>query len=142
VTINQPPVPCGATTICLALHGSGYASHLGRVTEVGQVAIDLASQPGPHPACHDNVRNVLLTAANGDQLTLLVTGVSCDTGATTGITGISHDTWVVVGGTGRFRGATGSGTDTVTVRLAESTAWTVFTGTISLRDSGRTKPGR
>ncbi len=135
VTINEPPVQCDATHICITLAGSGWATHLGRVTEVGQTTIDLASQPGPTAACTNNVRNMLLTAANGDQLTLLITGVNCDTGATTGITGVSRDTWIVTGGTGRFSGATGSGTETVFVNLPESTAWTYMSGTITLANS-------
>ena len=129
VTINETPAPCGEMHLCIALDGNGIASHLGLVRETGQVEIDLASQSGP---CTNNVRTMLLTAANGDQLSLLITGVNCDTGATSGITGISHDTWVVTGGTGRFSGATGSGTETVYVNLPASTAWTYMTGTITL----------
>jgi hypothetical protein len=75
---------------------------------------------------------MLLTAANGDQLALLMNGVSCDTGATSGITGISHDTWVVTGGTGRFSGATGSGTETVRINSPEATAWAVLSGSLSI----------
>lgn len=129
VTINQQPAPCGETHLCIALDGNGVASQIGRVHETGQVEIDLTSQSGP---CTNNVRTMLLTAANGDQLSLLITGVNCDTGATSGITGISHDTWVVTGGTGRFSGATGSGSETVYVSLPASTALTYMSGTLSL----------
>jgi hypothetical protein len=132
VTINQQPAPCGETHVCIALNGSGVTTHLGKVSEVGQVEIDVASQPVPGQPCTTNVRTMLLTAANGDQLSLLITGVNCETGATTGITGISHDTWVVTGGTGRFSGATGSGTETVQINLPASTAWTTMSGTLSL----------
>jgi hypothetical protein len=135
VESGPPPVLCGAALLCIGGEGSGQATHLGRVTEVGQVIVDLASQPGPTPDCHTNTRTVTLTAANGDQLTLGLTGISCDTGATSGITGISHDTWVVTGGTGRFSGATGSGTDTVSISALDGTSRTVFTGTLSMPGS-------
>jgi hypothetical protein len=129
VTINEQPAPCGEAHLCIPVDGHGVASHLGLVHETGQVEIDLTSQSGP---CTNNVRTMLLTAANGDQLSLTINGVNCDTGATSGITGISHDTWVVTGGTGRFSGATGSGIETVYVNLPASTAWTYMTGTITL----------
>lgn len=135
VTINEAPVQCDATHICIPLASSGWATHLGRVTDVSQVKIDLASQPGPTPSCTNNERNMLLTGANGDQLALLINGVNCDTGASTGITGISRATWVVVGGTGRFSGASGSGTATAFINLPESTAWEYLSGTITLANS-------
>jgi hypothetical protein len=72
-----------------------------------------------------------MTGANGDQLELSLHGVSCDTGATTGITGISHDIYVVTGGTGRFSGATGQGTSTVYIYAMEGRSVSVFDGTVS-----------
>src|SRR5207249_1740769 len=94
--------PCGADA-CISVVGSGQVTHLGNTSETSQVVVDLLSQPpGPGLNCHNNTRTVTLTGANGDQITLAITGVSCDTGATTGITGMSHDTFVVTGGTGRY----------------------------------------
>jgi hypothetical protein len=127
-----PPFLCGPTLLCIATAGSGQATHLGQTSEVGQVIVDLASQPGPSPDYHTNTRTVTFTAANGDQLTLALSGISHDTGATSGVTGISNDTWVVTGGTGRFSGATGQGTDTTYIYALEGRSRTVFSGTLSL----------
>jgi hypothetical protein len=123
--------PCG-TNACIAFVGSGQATHLGHTSETGQVVVDLLSQPpGPGLNCHNNTRTDTLSGADGDQLTLAITGVNCDTGATTGITGMSHDSYIVTGGTGRYSGATGSGTDTVYVDGPDGTATTVFSGSLS-----------
>jgi hypothetical protein len=130
-TGGPPPVLCGPALLCIATADSGHATHLGAVSDVGQVIVDLASQPGPTPDCHTNTRTALFTGANGDQLALALHGVSCDTGATSGITGISHDTYVVTGGTGRFSGATGSGTSTVYINGPAGTSLSVFSGTVS-----------
>jgi hypothetical protein len=134
----QSVVPNG-TLVDIAVVGSGQASHLGKSSEVSTVVVDTASNPGPEPygtPCNNNTRTVTLTAANGDQLTLALTGVNCDTGATSGITGISEDTYVVTGGTGRFAGATGGGTDIVYISAPApgappATATTDFSGTLS-----------
>jgi hypothetical protein len=128
---GPPPVLCGPALLCIAIADNGHATHLGRVSDVGQVIVDLASQPGPTPDCHTNTRTALFTGANGDQLALALHGVSCDTGATSGITGVSHDTYVVTGGTGRFSGATGQGTSTVYIYALEGRSVSVFSGTVS-----------
>jgi hypothetical protein len=123
--------PCG-TNACIAFVGSGQATHLGHTSETGQVVVDLSSHPpGPGLNCNNNTRTETLTGADGDQLTVAITGVNCDSGATTGITGMSHDSFIVTGGTGRYSGATGSGTDTVYVDGPDLTATTVFSGTLS-----------
>jgi hypothetical protein len=133
----QGPFTCGpsGTHICFDLVGSGQATHLGKAGEASHVDVDLTSNPAPGPGClgnnHTNTRMVTLTGANGDQITLGLTGRSCDTGATTGITGISRDTYVVTSGTGRYSGATGSGTDMVYINGPGGTSTTVFSGTLS-----------
>ena len=126
------PYLCGPTLLCIETAGNGQATHLGQASESGQVVVDLASQPGPTPDYHTNTRTVTFTAANGDQLTLALSGISHDTGATSGVTGISNDTWVVSSGTGRFSGATGQGTDTTYIYAVEGRSRTVFSGTLSL----------
>lgn len=132
VNINQPPVQCAPTQLCLALTGAGLATHLGRVSDTGQAVIDLASQPGPTPDCRSVSNALLLTAANGDQLGLLLTGVNCQTGATSGITAITHGTWVVTSGTGRFSDASGSGGYTTYINTPGAIAWSVLSGTLSI----------
>jgi hypothetical protein len=56
-----------------------------------------------------------LTAANGDKLTVLCR----ETATPTGSTGVLHgvDRWTVIGGTGRFSDAAGSGTGKTCVYL-------------------------
>jgi len=96
---------------------------------------NLASGPGPSCTTegHAETRTPLV-AANGDQITLLTTAYNCTTGPTTQT---AMDSYVVTGGTGKFSGASGSGTITATIDLANGTAMTTFTGTLS-EDKGMT----
>lgn len=132
VVPNEPPVLCAPAQICLALTGSGQATHLGRVSLVGQAVVYLASQPGPTPDCRNVTNAMLLSAANGDQLALLLSGVNCQTGATSGITAITHGTWVVTSGTGHFGAATGSGAYTTQINSPAAIAWADLSGTLSI----------
>jgi hypothetical protein len=70
-----------------------------------------------------------LTAANGDTLTILCNQVIEETG----VPGVLHgtDTWTVIGGTGRFSNATGSGTGETNVDLNAGTFTKQMTGVIS-----------
>jgi len=73
--------------------GQGQATHLGHFTVSADVAVDVAT---------GNARGTwTLTAANGDMLFLAMGGHGID--ETHGF-----GTFTVVGGTGRFQGATGS----------------------------------
>ena len=60
---GPPPVLCGPALLCIAIADRGHATHLGTVSDVGQVIVDLASQPGPTPGCHTNTRTALFTGA-------------------------------------------------------------------------------
>jgi hypothetical protein len=117
--------PCG-TSLCVTVTGSGEATYLGTIQDSTSITVDLTSNPAP--GCHTQTLDTTFTAANGDQLTLHGTGVSCATGPTT-VTVV--DAFVVSGGTGRFSGASGSVTDTGTANLVTSTAVATFDGTIS-----------
>jgi len=92
----------------LQLHfsGDGPASHLGDTGIVGD------SQLAPaEPGCFDIVTDaVTLTAANGDAVFLTNSGQDCfdETGHIVG-----NATFTVTGGTGRFAGASGTGTTQV-----------------------------
>lgn len=121
-----PPIP----SLCVTSTGSGQAAHLGNVRESTVTVLDLASKPGPGCATdgHAETRATTLFAANGDQITLVGTGYSCPTGPTT-LTAV--DSYVVTGGTGRFSGASGSGTITGTIDLANGTAVDTFSGVLS-----------
>lgn len=84
--------------------GTGHASHLGRITTSGRA--DITGLDGSCPGGVANVNTETLTAANGDTITISSQDVACPTGP-----GQYHGTghWTVVGGTGRFAGATGAG---------------------------------
>jgi hypothetical protein len=83
--------------------GSGVATLMGLSQDNGRAVL---TGPG---SCQGGITNddyETLTAANGDTLTILSSNLACPTGG-----GYYHATghWVVIGGTGRFSGATGSG---------------------------------
>jgi hypothetical protein len=118
-------MPCGPTTVCIQAAGSGEATHLGQVTEDSQVMAD-TNPADSHNGCGPETRTTVLTAANGDTLTMSATGYGCN--------GTAQDSYVVTGGTGRFAGATGSGTDSVVFTLTGpggGTAVTTYSGDLS-----------
>jgi hypothetical protein len=117
---------CGPAQLCINAIGSGQATQLGNTAESASVVSDLASTSAP--GCHTETRTTTLTAANGDQITLQATGENCSTGPTT-VT--ATDAYMVTGGTGRYFGATGSGTNTVAADRASGTAVVTFSGTLS-----------
>ena len=111
-----PPNDYGAFT----LNGAGKASHLGKVsyTAVGQIT-----------SATTDVLTETFTVANGDTLTILCNQVLEDLGG--GVLFHGTDTWVVIGGTGRFSGATGSGTGATYVDLNVGRFTKELAGTIS-----------
>jgi hypothetical protein len=113
-------------TLHLHFEGDGLASHLGDSAIVGD------SQLAPDgPGCFVIVADaVTLTAANGDQLFLTNVGEDCfdDTGHIVG-----SATFTVTGGTGRFAGASGTGTTQV-VATPDQTG---FAGTFVLTVTGQ-----
>ncbi len=86
-----------------AYQGSGTATHLGRSTVVGTVAAVGPANCEGFAAQH----TITITAADGDQLFLVVTDDSCLEGPNQ-YHGLG--TFEITGGTGRFTDATGSGT--------------------------------
>jgi len=116
------PVP----SLCFTIVGSGHATHLGQIRETAVVVSNLASSAGP--GCFTETRTTTLTAANGDTIMLAATGVNCATGQTT-VTAV--DTYHVVGGTGRFSRARGSGAITATIIVGKSAVVT-FRGLLFL----------
>ena len=119
-TVGFDPV---AGIVYVRSDGQGEATHLGRFTVVGYVAIDVVS---------GGVQGIVtLTAANGDMLVLaLVGGPGIDPAQGIG-------TFTIVDGTGRFQGATGHFEQVITFAgspPAEVIPYTeVIEGTISLR---------
>ena len=105
----------------IRVEGQGQATHLGRFTQTALV--------GPDVETGGSRGTWTLTAANGDMLFLEMTAIGIDD--THGI-----GTFTVVGGTGRFAGASGSYEQRITFGVApgtpEASPFTdELTGTIS-----------
>jgi hypothetical protein len=105
--------------------GKGHATHLGSFTLEGDVEVDVTTGVARS--------TFALTAANGDLL-LMRADDGHGTGPTTGAA-----TFRIVGGTGRFQGATGllqwTGTTAIAPPTSEPNPYTdVFEGTISFNE--------
>ena len=124
-----PAALCGSF-LCVTVTGPGQATHLGAISESASVLVDL-STVDPVTTCSPEIRTSTLTAHNGDSITLQGPSVAVRNCA--GLTPTWEDTWTVIGGTGRFAGATGSGANTVSINRTTTpvTSVTTFTGTIS-----------
>lgn len=96
--------PCGQWGRCITAAGTGQATHLGEIRENATIVVD-TNPADLQNGCAPEVRDTTLTAANGDTLTMHGTGFSC------AATSDAHDTYSVTSGTGRFQGASGSGSD-------------------------------
>ena len=105
--------------------GKGHATHLGSFTVEGDVEVDVTTGGGRV--------TLVLTVANGD-VVLMRGDDGHSTGPTTGAA-----TFRIVGGTGRFQGATGliqwTGTTAIAPPTLEPNPYTeVFEGTISFTE--------
>jgi len=119
VTVTNIAYPFVTTRVV----GEGEATHLGHFTLTAEAVVDV-SLPGAPAA-----GSWTLIAANGDQLSVTFVAIGID--PTHG-----HGDFTVVGGTGRFQGATGSYTQLITFATppgsSPSTAYTdMLEGTIS-----------
>ena len=111
----KPPLPFKASVMgslsptgispTYTLEGTGIASRLGNVKLYQAGIVVTGGDPNTGPVT--DVSTETLTAANGDTLTIL-----CLQTADVISPGVLHgtDQWTVIGGTGQFDGATGSGT--------------------------------
>lgn len=87
--------------------GTGWFTHLG-ITSVAVTHctfVDMTTGTGSF-----GPGTITLTAANGDRVELVQQGTFSLLMTPDGLTSSFDMTWVVVGGTGRFAGASGSGT--------------------------------
>jgi hypothetical protein len=112
VTPDLPFDWSGSGTFVPAPSGGSLFTGTASGTQIGKASIraDVPPQPFPIPACGSGSNFLVvpqtLTAANGDAISEIVSGDGCATGPTTfHFTG----TYTIVGGTGRFANATGSG---------------------------------
>jgi hypothetical protein len=118
--LGQPGPPVVTTTVA----GEGQATHLGRFTVTARVVIDVPN--------NTVLGNWVLTAANGDQLFVTFEGFALGPNQGGG-------NFTIVGGTGRFAGATGQytqvidfGSDPGLLLPGESTPYSdVITGWLS-----------
>jgi hypothetical protein len=108
------------------LEGSGTAAHLGRFTVVADFTLLIPSlRVEDTPASPATVRYV---AANGDVLEGRFTGQ----GVLSGTSVFIVERVTIVGGTGRFAGATGSFVQTRTLSRPTGLSTATFEGTLSL----------
>lgn len=101
--------PCGPALVCIHTTGVGQATHMGAVTEVATVVIDVNPAHAVN-GCSPETRSTTLTAANGDTITMTGSGVTRCTSTSTD----ANDSYTITGGTGRFAGASGSGSESNT----------------------------
>jgi len=97
---------CGQWSACITAVGTGHATHLGEISENSDIVVDI-NPADQQNGCAPETRTTMLTAANGDTLTMSGTGLTGCGGSNE-----ANDTYVVTSGTGRFQGASGSGSDT------------------------------
>ncbi len=128
---DGPAVPCPFPTLCITIHGTGQASHLGQTVETSSATLNLLSLQTT--GCSAEARTAAFVGANGDELDVLfIDGQTCMTSPTSGE---SQYVFAITGGTGRFVGARGSGTARAGFTLATSSSpgssFTTLSGAIS-----------
>jgi hypothetical protein len=106
----------------VALTGSGHYTHLGLTTITATSTITGTSACGGFTATEQDT----YAGANGDAVYLTVHEVFCSTSASNVF--LLSGTFTVTGGTGRFEGASGSGTIQATATFLAATSGS-FSGT-------------
>jgi hypothetical protein len=102
----------------------GEATHLGNSSETISVALTPVS-----PLCQTNVGTGVLIAADGDQLFVAASGMTCFDPSTRLVD--LTVTQTIIGGTGRFAGASGTLTVSGTANPATGTLTYTLEGTLS-----------
>ncbi len=131
-SVSGTVTPTSGTTFTLAGTGNDLiASLMGKISYTGSVVITAVD---PVTGVIKDTLTETLIAANGDTLTLLCQQVATPDPNNPGVYhGV--DQWTVIGGTGRFSGATGSGTGDTYVNLNAGTFTKNMIGTISAPNS-------
>lgn len=111
-----------------ALAGTGKASHLGNVKSY-RALVQITGGDLVNGPFTDTVTETL-TAANGDTITILCDQVANPVSPGSPVLN-GTDTWSVIGGTGAFRNATGSGTGHTHADLDAGTFTKDMTGSIT-----------
>jgi hypothetical protein len=124
-SVSGAVAPSTATTYVAT--GAGWASHLGSVGTY--VANGVVVTADPDVGTETVVETAAIVAANGDTLTLLV-HLTFETSETSDGAAVGTGTWTAIGGTGRFAGATGSGTAATHLDRDREVFTTDLTGTI------------
>jgi hypothetical protein len=125
-------------------HGTGAFSHLGRVSSYVTHCSYLSEVDGDFPFGAFSIEGYTvgstshLTAANGDIL-ILAQEVTFAGSFAPSVPSYSYatGTWVVSEGTGRFLGATGSGTIEAVTDMSTDATTATYTGTIRYDASAR-----
>ncbi|MDH3500196.1 MAG: hypothetical protein OEM97_08750 [Acidimicrobiia bacterium] len=110
--------------VIFSLDGLGVGQRIGGFSYHGEVVITGVDESG---TITDTLTETL-TMPNGDTLTILCQQVAVEVapGVLAGT-----DEWTVIGGTGRYAGATGSGSGTTVADLNMGTFTKVFDGAIT-----------
>ena len=126
-TTTPPPSTCPGAMWQFHSTGMADASHLGRVS----MEVTHCSWSDSPTTGHFGPGTLVYTAANGDTLTLSQWGTFEVVWTPDSFTSYVTAEWVVIDGTGRFEGATGSGEASVVGDLIASTSSSTYWGTIT-----------
>ena len=124
----RPPPP----NVVITATGVGQATHLGRFEFLIRNTVTPVATPAPGCVTSSTeIFTATLTAANGDTISLVGTGTSCQNPPAVEIVDVA----TVTGGTGRFDGATGSVIVKTTANQTARTEVVRFDGAISVRSA-------
>ena len=97
--------PCGIAHVCITAVGRGQATQLGEIIEHALVVIDVNPADAVN-GCAPETRTTTLAAPNVVQVMMHGTGLTRCPGSNE-----ANDNFVITGGTGRFEGAIGDGSE-------------------------------